>query len=277
MAMSEAQALPTEMTTRSYEPGDEFKIIDLLNLCYGAWGDLDRWRALYANYPNFTKDDVFIVDNQGEVIGHRGLHFRQVEIGQRHRVPTVSLGDTAVHPQSRGLGLYASLHQVTLQEAESRGASLAFTWNLKGSTTYDHNRKTGFVELRQTSAYVRIVNPGKVLRSGLSDFIHKNQKLRGALQDLGNELYFSLAEAEFSVADLVGDTGQQPKASGKAVKLVFAESSLSFLANFRTMSKLQRVRELTLLLLCRRVKIRFGSPVVSLRVARKMVGILGYL
>ena len=131
--------------------------------------------------------------------------------------------------------------------------------------------------MRQASAYVRIMNPGKVLRSGLSDFIHKNQKLRSILHDLENDLYFSIGEAEFPVAEIHGETGQQPKASGKGVKLVFAESSLPLLTNFRTMSKLQRIRGLTLLLLCRRVKIRFGSPVVSLKVARKVVAILGCL
>ena len=275
--MSEAQRLPTGITIRSYKSGDEGEIVDLLNLCYGGWGDLRKWQALYSNYPAFTKDDVFIIGKDGKIIGHRGLHFRDVELSQGHRVSTVSLGDTAVHPQCRELGLYASLHQATLQAAESRGASLAFTWNLKGSTTYNHNRKTGFIELRQASAYVRIMNPGKVLRSGLSDFIHKNQKLRSILHDLENDLYFSIGEAEFPVAELLGETSQQPKASGKGVKLVFAESSLPLLTNFRTMSKLQRIRGLTLLLLCRRVKIRFGSPVVSLKVARKVVAILGCL
>jgi len=275
--MSEAQPSPTGITIRSYKSGDEAEIVDLLNLCYGGWGDLRKWQALYAKYPTFTKDDVFIIENEGEVIGHGGLRFRDIELSQGHRISTVSLGDAAVHPQCRGLGLYASLHQARLQAAESRGASLVLSWNLKGSTTYNRNKKTGFIELRQAPAYMKVINPGKVLESGLSDFIHKNQKLRSVLQDLGNDLYFAVGAAEFSVAELLGKIKQQPKVTREGVKLILAESSLPLLTNFRTMSKVQRIRGLTLLLLRRRVKIRFGSPVAFLKVARKGVAILGSL
>ena len=275
--MSDTQLLSGVMTTRSYESGDEAKIVDLLNLCYGEWGDLDRWQALYANYPDFRKDDVFVIENEGEIIGHGGLHFRDVELGQGRRVPTASLCDAAVDPRYQGLGLYASLHQARLQAAESRRASLVLSWNLKGSTTYNRNGKTGFIELGQTPAYMKITNPGKVLKSGLSDFMHKNQRLRSVLQDLGNDLYFSVGAAEFSVAELIGETGQHPKARGQGVRLVFSENSLSLLINFRTMGKLQRIRGFTLLLLCRRLKIRFGSPITFLKVARKGVAILGSL
>jgi len=266
-----------EITIRPYNTGDEEQILDLLNRCYGEWGNLQKWRAFYTNYPNFTSDDIFIIENCDEIVGHRGLHFRDVKLNQVNVNSTVTLGDTAIHPSYRKHGLYTNLHYVTLEAAKNRGAILAFTWNLKGSTTYNNNKKTGFVEIRQLPTYMKVINPGKVLKTGISDFVFKNQRMRNTIVKLRTDIIFVIGETEFSVAELLAETDQQLEERENKVSLTVDENAISLLTNFRAMNSLERFRSLVSLLLYRKVKVRFSSIGAFWEVARKGVAIIGSL
>lgn len=263
------------ITVRHYKDGDEAKIVDFLNLCCGEWGTVRKWQGLYSQYPTFDKDNVFIVESDDEVIGHRGLHFRDLMLRGNKKVSTALLGDTAVHPNYRGSGIYDKLHGITLRAAAAKGGCLAFTWNLKGSSTYNHNKKTGFVEIKQALAYMKITNPEKIFRGGLFDLIYKNQKLKKTLQNLNSELYFCLGKSEFSIAELLGVTNQKPKGNRETIKLIFDESSLSALASFRNRGKLWRIRCLALLALRRKMKVKFGSVKAFVNLTWKWRSILG--
>ncbi len=273
MSRNRAQ-LPTNIVTRAYKPGGEAKVVNFLNLCYGAWGDMHKWQKLYAEYPTFDKSNVFIMEGNGEIIGHRGLHFRNIVVQQNRKVSTVSLCDTAIHSLYRGRGLYASLHQITLQAAKLQGASLAFAWNLKGSTTYNHNKKTGFAEIRRAPIYIKVIKPEKLLRSGLFNFIHGNEKLRKALQDLGSDLHFRIGKSEFSAGELIDKANEEPLKIQERIEIIFGESSLTSLANFRSLGKFQRIETLVLLLLFRKVKLRVSSFGVFLKLLGKGVRLL---
>lgn len=262
---------------RFYRNGDDARIVHLLNLCYGGWGVISKWQGLYTRYPTFGKDNVFIIENKNQIIGYRGLRFRDLVVREDHKILTASLSDTAIHPRFRGLGLYTKLHKITLERAKSRGACLAFAWNLKGSTTYNHNKKTGFVEIKQIPAYIKIINPGKVLKSGLSDFIRKNQRMKNALQSLKSDLYFDIGDTEFSVGELLGETAQHPKVNRQKVNVSFDKSSLSLITKFRTSGGLQRIANIVLLLLHRKIRIRFDSFGGFVKFARKGVLILASL
>ena len=78
-------------TIRSYEPGDEVCLVDFLNLCYGDWGILQQWEWRYTDYPTFEKDNTFILESNGEIVGHRGLQYRDLVIRQGRGVLTSSL------------------------------------------------------------------------------------------------------------------------------------------------------------------------------------------
>ncbi len=270
-----AQLESKRISVRHYENGDEARIVEFLNRCYGNWGDLQKWQRLYTRYPTFNKENVFIMENNGEIVGHRGLHFRNLAIQEGHQVATATLGDTATHPDYRGRGLYAQLHEITLEEAKSKGSCFAFTWNLKGSTTYTHNRKTGFMEVTQSPAYVKILRPEKVLKAGLSDFLIKNPRLNNVLQNLEVDICFSYGASDFSLAELVGYTEKQQEKPQDKVKVFLKESSLATLVNFRNMSNFQRIRSLALLSLLGRAKVRFGSFKTFVRLCRKGKAVLG--
>lgn len=274
---SPKQVLSDDATVRHYKSGDEAKIVNLLNLCYGQWGEATKWQGVFCRYPTFNKDDVFILEKNGEIIAHRSSRFRNLITPHSHSIFTAQFADTAVHPQHRGSGIYTRLHELTLDAVRARGACLIFTTNLRGSTSYDHNKKTGFIELRQAPAYIKIINPEKVLRSGLSDFIHKNQKIRGSLQDLRNNLFFRIGKTEFPVGELLGESAQQPETSGDRVTIVLDESSAFLMTRFRTSGRLQRTASLVLLLARGKIKIKFSSFTAFGKFLRKGVAVLASL
>lgn len=276
MSKKKAQFPVKDIIMRPYELGDEAQIVNFLNLCYGEWGTIQKWQFLYADYPTFNKDDVVLMEVNDEIIGHGGVHFRDLIVWKR-KLYTASLTDAAIHPRYRGRGLYAGLVDIRLKAARSRGACLAFTWHLKGSNAYKHNKRIGFVEVKQFPVYMKVIRPEKVLKSGLFDLLHKNQRLKEVLLELGDDLCFCLGKFEFSIAELLSRVDKKPKKDRSKVEIVLNENSLFVIANFRNMSKLKRILSLILLILLGRAKIRVNSFKVLLNLVRKGVAIIGSL
>lgn len=274
---SPKQVLSDNIIVRHYKNGDEAKIVDLLNLCYGEWGEVAKWQGLFPRYPTFNKNDVFILESNGEIIGHRSSRFRHLITPDNRSIFTAQFADTAVHPKYRRFGLYTRLHGLTLHAVRAKGACLIFTTNLRGSTTYNHNKKTGFIELGRAPAYAKIINPDKVLRSALSDFINKNQKIRDSLQILRNDLFFSIGKTEFSAVELLGETAQQVKTSGDRVTIIFARSLPFFVTKFRISGRLQKIASLVWLLLRGKIRIKFSSFKALAKFIRKGVRVLASL
>jgi len=263
------------MVIRSYKPGDEVQLVKFLNLCFGKWGTIRKWHALYLRYPTFRNDDVFITEKNGEIIGHESLHFRDLAIYRDCKLLTVSLHDAAVHPHCRGRGIHNKLMEIMLQAAKLKGAGLVFCWYLRGTGLHAHSKKIGFIEIKQLPAYMKVLRPEKVLRSGLLDFLHKNQKLMNELQDVDYNLCFRFGKSQFSIAELLSKADKKPVKSHKKVAIIFDESSVSLLAKFRNMDKRQRLQQLILLVLLRKAKVKFSSFRAFLALARKAVAIIG--
>jgi len=241
---------------RSYKPGEETKIVNFLTLCYGFWGGLDKWQRSYPEYPTFNNDDILVIEDSGEIIGHRGLHFRNVVLHGDSGVLTVSSGDTAIHPLHRGSGLDSELHETALQMAKTRGAVLAFAWHLKDSASYNRNIRSNFIEVKQTPVYARIIKPENVLKAGLLHLIHRRAKLRQVLAKL-KEVYITIGKTRLSLAELAGE---KPAESQKTIEVILKESSLSLLVNFRSWGKWRRVLTLVLSIITGKARLRTTSP-----------------
>jgi predicted N-acetyltransferase YhbS len=270
--------LPVKDTVvRTYEHGDEARIVNLLNLCFGKWGTEEKWQKLYLQHPNFKRDDVFILEKDGEIIGYEGLHFRDLTIQNDCKLYTASLLDAAINPRYRRRGLHAQLKEIMLQAAKSRGAGLVFCWYLRGSSLHSHSKEIGFVEIKQPPAYMKVIRPEKVLRSGLLDLLHKNQSLNMTLQGLDGTMLFRLGKSQFSVAELLGKGDEKPVKDQGKVEIIFDKSSLVTLARFRNMNKRQRLKCLVSMVILRRAKIRFSSFKALLNLARKGLAVIGSL
>ena len=260
---------------RSFKRGDEAQIVDLLNLCFGKWGTVKQWHKSYLQHPNFEKDDVFIIEKNGAIIGYESLQFRDLVTQQDHKLRTVSLRDAAIHPDYRRRGLHAGLLEMMLQAAKSKGAGLVFSWYLRGSSLHVHSKDIGFVEVKQPSAYMKVIKPEKVLRSGLLDLLHKNQALSKALLDLDSDVFFCLGKSTFSIGELLDKADEKPTKDQRKIEISFDQDSLVMLAKFRNMNKRQRLRCLISLFLLRRVKIRFSSFKALFNLVQKGLALVG--
>ena len=274
--MAEKVQPSSSVILRHYGDGDEAGILNLLNLCYGRWGNIEKWRWLYSKYPGFASSDILIGEFNGNIIAHRGLHYRHLDINARHKVLTVVHVDGAVHPDFAGRGLYSKLNRATAEAGKEKGACLYLFWTLKGSLVYRHRIKTGFVEINQAPSFIKVFNPDKVLKAGLRDFLHKNRRMSAVLHSMKTELCFRIGDTEFRISDLVVRPGLSSDRK-HSVRFILAEEVVYWLAGFRTSSRAGRIRSLALLLLAGKVRVKFGSLYSLLELTRKGAAIIGSL
>lgn len=189
-----------DISKRSYNPGDEDQIVDLLNRSFGGWGDISMWRWKHTEYPGFENDNIYIVEANGSIIGHRGLVFRNVLLLSEDEIRTASIADTAVDPHYNGQGIYKRMHIDTIEMAKSKSAHIMFSWNGKGSTTYKNNKKTGFIEVKMPN-YVKILNIKMLIRERLETEASKNKISSKILTLIGPYIYITTENDTFCIID----------------------------------------------------------------------------
>ena len=261
------------ISIRSYELGDENTIVDLLNLSYPlGWGNMKQWEYYYSRNPFFDANNVFIIESNDQIIGHRSFELLDLVIRGK-KITMCLFHDTATHPDYRGFGLYSRLHEATLKAAKLKGACLVDAANSRGSITYNHNKKTGFIEIKRSYSYVKIINYEKYFREGVLSFINRSEKLKSLLNNLTTNLYIQFGKSEFSLNELLNEGNPTLAISNKngTVVLVLVETSLSLIIRLMSGTKLQKVRALLDLFFSRKIRIKFSSPLALMKVA--LVGI----
>lgn len=264
--MSEQQRGNPQILVRGWRQGDKDKIVDFLNSAYpGGWGNSEQWEWRYLKDPSFESSNVFIVESGGQIVGHRGSHPRQLVIREK-KIPVVFIGDTAIHHDYRKRELYKSLHQAVLDAARCREACLALSKSSRGSITYYHNKKTGFVEIKQNSTYIKPINYSKVFKGEVSAFISRREKLKFLLRSLEIELYINFGDTAFSLNELLNDGNRTPAVSNKrdVVRIILVEDSLPLLIKFVSGSKFEKIKSSLCLLLGWKVRIKMKAKFDSI-------------
>jgi len=281
--MSKQQRGNPPISVREWRQGDEENIIGLLNSSYpGGWDSPAQWGWRYPQDPSFDSSNIFIIEKDGQIVGHRGSHPRQLVI-RKKKIPVVFLGDTAISHNYQKLGLYSSLHSATLQAAGNKGVCLALTQNSRGSVTYRHNKKTGFVVIKQNSTYIKPINHSKVFKGEISTFISRRKDLKCLLGSLETALDIQFDETVFSLKELLNDDSQTASLNKKedAVRIILAKDSLPLLIGFATGGRMKKAKCLICLVLCRKAKIkmrvRFNSLVALGKIALTGIRMLKYV
>jgi len=267
-----------ELFIRGYELGDENAIVDLLNLSYSlGWGNMEQWEYYYSRSPFFDANNVFIIESNNQIIGHRSFELLDLVI-RGNNITMCLFHDTATHPDYRGFGLYSKLHKATLKAAKLKGACLVDAGNSRGSITYHHNKKTGFIEIKQSYSYVKIINYEKYFREEVLSFINRREKLKALLNNLTTNLHIQFGKSEFSLSELLNE-GNPTLAIGNkngTVIIVFVETSLSLIIRVMSGTKLQKVRSLLYLLSSRKIRFKFSSPLALMKVALAGIRVVRY-
>jgi GNAT superfamily N-acetyltransferase len=91
---------------RRYEPGDEHRLVELYETCFGSPQAVDDWRWRYLEVP--MPADLHVVTVDGRVMGFVGmLSFHAWMEGRRARL--ILGGDLMIDPEAQGQGLGAML------------------------------------------------------------------------------------------------------------------------------------------------------------------------
>ncbi len=266
-----------EIIFRNYKSGDETGIVRFLNFCYKKWGDLRKWKYLYPCFPSFDSTNIFVAEHNGKIVGHGGMHGRDLVISQNCKLSAVIFGAGAVHPNYRRMGLHSRLLSQRLQLAKSNGVGLALGWTQKGSSAFKSDAKFGFVVIRQSAVYMKIVRPDKIFQLGLIDLLHKNRGLREILISLGFDLQFCFEQSTINVTNLVGGLRIDHSENAEFIQVFVDKRSETKIASFRHLSKTQIVSILLPLFLFKRLKIKFSSFKTFLTAIKKGVQVIGTL
>lgn len=242
------------ISVRSYNPGDENQIVDLLNQGFGKWGDIQQWRWKYLRYPTFENNNIFIVEVDESIVGHRGLIFRDIVLPSGGKIFTASIGDTAVHPDYRRLGIYKIIHEATIKLAKSKNAHIMFSWNALGSVTYKNNIKTGFIDLN-SFIYIKVLNPKKFIQFKFKNCASQNTKLSGIISCLGSYIYITAKNETFCIID-TSVNSQRPNKC-KRVEIDLNQDAFNMLVNLEKKNKIYKVCYSFYLLISGCLKIKF--------------------
>lgn len=264
--MFESTGDEPQISFRKFASADANEILAFLNRSYESeWGTGERWHWLFTKYPQFSSDNLFILNDGARIVGHRGMVLRDLVLG-KERIRVAFCFGTAVHSEYRRRGLFKRLHDTSIYSGKMRGAAISFsTSSSDGTITNRFNRNDGFVEIRQ-SCYAMLLNPGRVLRSQLKVMIAGNDRTREALQGMNFQVRFTSGDSSFSLAEILEEGGVVGSHMAKGlVEVKLGSAAFPLLARLREGSMASKVIRLASLIIARRVRVSFSSPGVFFR------------
>jgi ribosomal protein S18 acetylase RimI-like enzyme len=124
MAVREAPPLPRSYAVRPYRPGDEAGIVALVRSVFPFHRDRDveYWQWLAFDYP-IGRCYVEVAESEGAIIGCEYSPGLDVKLGDGTLAAVYAAMD-AVHPDFRGMGVYAGFSE--LRNVLQEGIQLAF-------------------------------------------------------------------------------------------------------------------------------------------------------
>jgi predicted N-acetyltransferase YhbS len=156
---------PAEVRLRTWRPGDEVAIVDLLNRVYPSrWGDLDRWRARHSGRPDFDPRDIRLAEHDGKLVGCLHSAVYTVGLGAGLALPMAIDGNLAIHPEYRGRGIPESLYAASSEEFHARSVPLRFGHSESDTRVFFYCRALGYVScFDYTQCWKKHLDPAPVL------------------------------------------------------------------------------------------------------------------
>lgn len=185
-----SQKLPN---IRVYKKGDELGYLTLMNLVFPRYKcNIQRWRWEFADNP-FGSIQVF-ADFEGEIIGHMGLFFVPIKIGDNVFLGSQAV-DLAVHPSFRGRGIFLKIGKKLMQEAAEKG--IVISYGVPNEPAYRGHLKYGWFFVSQIPVLIKPISRKSLLAfilASLLGFIRKPtfKSLSHLLNSIRNALVISL-------------------------------------------------------------------------------------
>jgi GNAT superfamily N-acetyltransferase len=149
---------------RTLHLGEEKRHLDILNLCFGNWGDEEKWKKMYVQ-PGFkVTENVIVVEDDGKWAGGGTCWFRDAFFKNDKEAKMYVAGDLYVHPEHRGKGVYSTAMQSLNEIARKRAAFVGIAFPSISAIPSAALPKYGFHEIFRPSTWIYVFNPEKFLR-----------------------------------------------------------------------------------------------------------------
>jgi len=123
--------LNREYVVRAYQPGDDRKIVELLDLVFGGWpkfdfgfSPLEHWKWKYQDNP-LKLSQIAVGESDNRIISCEHSFPLRIKIGDKVCLAHHS-GDLAVHPDFRRMAASEKMRELLVQMREKAGSSLVY-------------------------------------------------------------------------------------------------------------------------------------------------------
>lgn len=135
-----------QVTYRTLRPGEEAEVVKLLNVAYRQpWGSEERWWAKHGNRPGFRREEIYIAEVEGRVVGCLHTAVRPIRLGPGIAVDQSFDGDLAVHPDYRGLKIPEDIYRYSTDVLRERGVELRGGYANLPLWTHFYRPRIGYV------------------------------------------------------------------------------------------------------------------------------------
>lgn len=149
---------------RTYQPGDEVGVLDLLRQALGDGRAFDRTSAFWRwkHFQNPFGPSLLMVAVNNEIAGLRAFMRWRFRVGA-HTVTAVRAVDTATHPAYRRHGVFSTLTSLTVDRARAEGVDLIF--NTPNRFSLPGYLKLGWTYIGRPHLLVRVLKPARIARA----------------------------------------------------------------------------------------------------------------
>lgn len=147
---------------RPYQPGDEFKIVELFKLVFGKTMPLGYWRWRFGNGNPWGSTIVVAMDGETMAAHYAVSHCRLTSTGT-DTIPAAQSMTTMTHPEYRGRGLFVECAKRCFEMAKKAGIKIIWSFPNANSAPGFYN-KLGWVRLRRIGSHTAL--RGRVVVGG---------------------------------------------------------------------------------------------------------------
>lgn len=185
---------------RGLPPRDH--VVEILNDAFGDWGDEERFRWRYDQYPGFQEEHVFWIANDGELAAFRRMFDKEIVGVNDSKFSFFVMGDTCVAPMYQGNGLYSELRDKTITLCRESNRDFSCAFNREGNVPHKVNLKQGWT-YRTLPVRLRILSPAAVIQKYAQQALKEDSTAISILDTIGHRFGVSLSDGRISGTDLI--------------------------------------------------------------------------
>lgn len=182
---SGAGAESVDVELRTYSPGDETRIVQILSASHRqGWDDVAVWRWKHLRRPGFVPEDVVTAFVDDEMVGCFHGAVLPIRLDPGLEVPMSFDGDFAVLADQRGKGIPNAAHDLTDRDFIRRGIVLRGGFTSRELNERFYHKRYGYVFVRSVDKRFRKFLDVRSLKpkvEALGNRLLANARIRRAL------------------------------------------------------------------------------------------------